>query len=93
MTLRDRFYTPATAKAILSWRILLGLGVGVVVGAVGAPIWLAVSDATGRQGLTSAGVSARCWQMAQSWCGLEAGWWPWESGADWQGAGLLWQCE
>jgi len=42
MTLRDRFYTPATAKAILSWRILLGLGVGVVVGAVGAPIWLAV---------------------------------------------------
>lgn len=42
MTLRDRFYTPATAKAILSWRILLGLGVGVVVGVVGAPIWLAV---------------------------------------------------
>jgi hypothetical protein len=25
--LRDRFYTPKTARAILSWRILLGLGV------------------------------------------------------------------
>jgi len=29
---RDRFYTPKTAKAILSWRLLLG--VGVAVGAI-----------------------------------------------------------
>jgi hypothetical protein len=27
MSLRDRFFTPQTAKAILSWRILLGVGV------------------------------------------------------------------
>jgi len=33
--LRDRFYTPKTAKAILSWRILLGIGVaagGILLG-------------------------------------------------------------
>lgn len=29
MSFRDRFFTPATAKAILSWRILLGIGVAV----------------------------------------------------------------
>ena len=42
MGFRDRFYTPKTAKAILSWRILLGLGVGVVVGVVGAHIAVAL---------------------------------------------------
>jgi hypothetical protein len=42
MGFRDRFYTPKTAKAILSWRILLGIGVGVVVGVVGAPIFVAI---------------------------------------------------
>jgi hypothetical protein len=31
MNLRDRFFTPRTAKAILSWRLLLGLGVAVAV--------------------------------------------------------------
>jgi hypothetical protein len=31
MSFRDRFFTPATAKAILSWRILLGVGVAVVL--------------------------------------------------------------
>jgi hypothetical protein len=31
MKLRDRFFTPRTAKAILSWRILLGLGVAVAL--------------------------------------------------------------
>lgn len=31
MPLRDRFFTPRTAKAILSWRILLGVGVAVVL--------------------------------------------------------------
>jgi hypothetical protein len=29
MRFRDRFFTPSTAKAILSWRILLGVGVAV----------------------------------------------------------------
>jgi len=40
MAFRDRFYTPATAKAILSWRILLGAGFGVVAGLLGVP-WVA----------------------------------------------------
>jgi methyl-accepting chemotaxis protein len=31
MRLRDRFFTPRTAKAILSWRILLGVGVAVAL--------------------------------------------------------------
>ncbi len=31
MNLRDRFFTPRTAKAILSWRILLGIGVAVAL--------------------------------------------------------------
>jgi hypothetical protein len=38
MGFRDRFYTPKTAKAILSWRIVLGVGVGVVGAAVGLPV-------------------------------------------------------
>lgn len=42
MGFRDRFYTPATAKAILSWRLLLGVVVGVVAGLIGLPIWLAI---------------------------------------------------
>lgn len=38
MGFRDRFFTPATAKAILSWRLLLGAVVGVAVGfIVGGP--------------------------------------------------------
>src|SRR3990170_284939 len=32
MGFRDRFFTPATAKAILSWRLLLGAVVGVGLG-------------------------------------------------------------
>ena len=39
MGFRDRFFTPATAKALLSWRILLGVGVGVVVGFLFGPTW------------------------------------------------------
>ncbi len=31
MNLRDRFFTPRTAKAILSWRILLGIGVAIAL--------------------------------------------------------------
>ena len=38
MGFRDRFYTPRTATAILSWRILLGVGVGVALGVAGLPI-------------------------------------------------------
>ena len=35
MAFRDRFFTARTAKALLSWRILLGVGVGVVAGLLG----------------------------------------------------------
>lgn len=31
MKLRDRFWSPRTAKAIMSWRIVLGIGVAVVL--------------------------------------------------------------
>ena len=41
--LRDRFFTPTTAKAIMSWRILLGAGVAVVAAVAGAPLGLAVA--------------------------------------------------
>src|SRR5215218_3215314 len=41
MALRDRFWTPKTAKAILSWRIALGAAVGVVAAVIGVPAWLA----------------------------------------------------
>jgi hypothetical protein len=40
---RDRFWTPATAKAVLSWRILLGAAAGVVAGVAGVPILGAVT--------------------------------------------------
>jgi len=42
MAFRDRFYTPNTAKAILSWRLLLGVGVGIVAGLLGLPIVAAI---------------------------------------------------
>jgi hypothetical protein len=42
MGFRDRFYTPRTAKAILSWRILLGVGLGATIGVAGLPISVAV---------------------------------------------------
>ena len=43
MSFRDRFYTPKTAKALLSWRILVGVGVGVVNVLAGAPILLSIA--------------------------------------------------
>jgi hypothetical protein len=43
MSFRDRFYTPRTARAILSWRILLGVGVGAAVGVAGLPIGVAIA--------------------------------------------------
>lgn len=39
MGLRDRFFTATTAKAIVSWRILLGAAAGVVAAVLGVP-WL-----------------------------------------------------
>jgi hypothetical protein len=42
MGFRDRFYTPTTAKALLSWRILLGVGVGVAMALAGLPIGVAI---------------------------------------------------
>jgi hypothetical protein len=38
MAFRDRFWTPTTAKAILSWRLLLGAAAGVAAGLLGLPI-------------------------------------------------------
>ena len=38
MAFRDRFWTPTTAKAMLSWRILLGVAAGAVAGIVGVPV-------------------------------------------------------
>lgn len=43
MALRDRFYTPATAKAILSWRILVGVGVAAAMAAAGMPLAVAIA--------------------------------------------------
>jgi hypothetical protein len=43
MAFRDRFYTPATARAILSWRILLGAGFGVAAGLLGVSIPIAIA--------------------------------------------------
>lgn len=35
MAFRDRFFTPATAKALLSWRLVLGVAAGVAAGLLG----------------------------------------------------------
>jgi len=44
MALRDRFFTPRTAKAILSWRILLGVGVAVALAftPIGVPVAIGI---------------------------------------------------
>jgi hypothetical protein len=42
MGLRDRFFTPQTARAILSWRILLGIGAGAALAFAGVGIGAAV---------------------------------------------------
>lgn len=42
MGFRDRFYTPTTAKAIMSWRLLAGVAVGAALAVAGAPIAVAV---------------------------------------------------
>lgn len=43
MGFRDRFFTPRTAKAIMSWRILVGLGVGAALAVAGLPIAVAIA--------------------------------------------------
>lgn len=43
MGLRDRFFTPQTARAILSWRILVGVGVGVGLAFAGLPLGVAIA--------------------------------------------------
>jgi hypothetical protein len=47
MGLRDRFFTPTTAKAILSWRILIGVGVGAALGIAGLPLGVAIGVGLG----------------------------------------------
>ncbi|MAT03500.1 MAG: hypothetical protein CL424_00405 [Acidimicrobiaceae bacterium] len=42
MGVRDRFFTPQTAKAILSWRIAVGAGVAVGTALLGLPVMAAV---------------------------------------------------
>lgn len=42
MGFRDRFYTPATAKAILSWRILIGAGLAAALAVGGASIAVSI---------------------------------------------------
>lgn len=48
MALRDRFYTPQTARAILSWRILVG--VGITAGLLAAGLAWPVAVASGGAG-------------------------------------------
>ena len=40
---RDRFWTPTTARAVLSWRILLGAAAGVIAGIAGVPVLGAIA--------------------------------------------------
>lgn len=47
MGFRDRFFTPATAKAIMSWRILIGVGVGAATAVAGLPVAVAVAVGAG----------------------------------------------
>ncbi|MEZ5296029.1 MAG: hypothetical protein R2697_07095 [Ilumatobacteraceae bacterium] len=47
MGVRDRFFTPQTAEAILSWRIALGIGVAVAMAVAGLPIVVAAAVGLG----------------------------------------------
>ncbi len=47
MGFRDRFYTPTTAKAILSWRLAIGIGIAVALGVAGLPIGVAIAVGSG----------------------------------------------
>lgn len=50
MGLRDRFYTPTTARAILSWRLLPAIAVGAGLTVVGAPIIASLAVGAGLYG-------------------------------------------
>lgn len=43
MSFRDRFFTPATARAILSWRILIGVGAAAALAVGGVPLGAAIA--------------------------------------------------
>lgn len=47
MGVRDRFFTPQTAQAILSWRIALGLGLAVATAVAGIPVLAALAVGAG----------------------------------------------
>ncbi len=47
MGFRDRFYTPTTAKAILSWRIALAVGVAVTLAVIQLPLAVALGAGVG----------------------------------------------
>lgn len=43
MRLRDRFFTPTTAKAIMSWRLPVAIGVGIALGFVNVGLGIAAA--------------------------------------------------
>ncbi len=43
MGLRDRFFTPRTARAILSWRIAIGVGVAVAMAVAGVSVGVSIA--------------------------------------------------
>ena len=47
MGVRDRFLTPQTARAIMSWRIALGVGVAVAMAIAGLPFIVAIAVGIG----------------------------------------------
>ncbi len=47
MAWRDRFFTPKTARAILSWRLLLGAAAGIAAGLLGVPIVASIAVGVG----------------------------------------------
>lgn len=55
MGFRDRFYTPTTARALLSWRILVGVGVGAAVAVAGLPVAAAAAIGAAVYAATVAG--------------------------------------
>lgn len=52
MSLRDRFYTPQTAKAILGWPILFGVGLAVGTILLGFPVAISISAGVLAYGLS-----------------------------------------
>lgn len=52
MSLRDRFFTPKTAKALLSWRLLLVPAIAALVTLAGAPLLAGVAAGLGVYAVT-----------------------------------------